>query len=139
MLMMTMRILMVTSKPKKPQKGRSKFEDRILQNLTNRQADFTYEDETFQYLVQRKYKVDYYFPQTNIYVEAKGYLRSDDQRKMRAVKEQHPDIDIRFLFMKANSKVQGSKMTCQQWAEKYGFIWAEGDVIPDEWIFSNGK
>ena len=75
-----------------------------------------------------------------MYIEVKGYFRQDAQRKMRNVKEQHPDLDIRFLFQKNNSTLQGakrrkdgSKMTCAQWAERYGFEYAEG-VIPDEWL-----
>ena len=59
---------------------------------------------------------------------------------MRSMKEQHPELDIRFLFQRANSTLQGakkrkdgSKMTCGEWATKYNFIWAE-EIIPDDWF-----
>ena len=60
---------------------------------------------------------------------------------MKAVKAQHSDLYIRFLFQLANSPIQGakkrkdgSKMTCSEWADRNGFLWAEGEQIPDEWI-----
>ncbi len=59
---------------------------------------------------------------------------------MRAVKEAHPELDIRFLFMKASSRLQGAQkrkdgtyMTCAEYADKYGFEYAEG-VIPEGWF-----
>ena len=70
-----------------------------------------------------------------------GAARTSAQRKMRAVKKQHPEKDIRFLFQRANATVQGakkrkdgSKMTCKEWAERYGFKYAEGEEIPNQWI-----
>ena len=54
-----------------------------------------------------------------MYVEIKGYFRQDAQRKMRAVKKQHPEKDIRF-FSRADATIQGAKkrkdgtkMTCK--------------------------
>jgi hypothetical protein len=52
---------------------------------------------------------------------------------MIAVKNQHPEIDIRFVFMDANKRIPGSKQTHGQWAEKNGFKWADGE-IPAEWL-----
>ena len=76
----------------------------------------------------------------NIYIEIKGYFRQDAQRKMRNMKEQHPELDIRFLFQRGNSPVQGakkrndgSKMTCSEWAEKHNYIYTE-EIIPEEWL-----
>jgi hypothetical protein len=76
----------------------------------------------------------------DIFIEVKGYFRSDAQRKMRNMKEQHPELDIRFLFQRNNSPVQGAKkrkngtrMTCAEWAEKHNFIYAE-EIIPEEWL-----
>lgn len=69
-----------------------------------------------------------------IYVETKGYLDPDDKLLLRAVKEQHPELDIRFVFAKADKKfLKSGKMTHADWADKYGFPWAE-KVIPDNWL-----
>lgn len=116
-------------------KYRSKFEGAIASNLEARGVSYEYESQRLSYVVTRDYKPD--FLVGSIFVEAKGYFRSADQRKMRSVRDQHPDIDIRFVFQKASGRVQGSKMTCADWCEKYGFVWAEG-TIPEDWI-KNGK
>ena len=122
------------SKKKTTFKFRSKFEATIAADLEGRGVSFDYESQRLSYVVTRNYKPD--FEVGNILVEAKGYFRSADQRKMRSVKEQHPELDIRFLFQNASGRVQGSKMTCIEWCEKYGFDWAE-KTIPERWI--NGK
>ena len=66
-------------------------------------------------------------------MEAKGRLTSDDRVKLLAVREQHPGIDLRLLFMYPNNKLSPKSPTrYYQWAEKHGFKWAEGR-IPPEW------
>lgn len=115
------------------------FEQRVIGKLKDAGVNYEYEPHTLSYNVERSYVPDLKIG--DIYVELKGYFRQDAQRKMKAVKAQHPDLDIRFLFQRANSPIQGakvrkdgSKMTCSEWADRYGFIWAEGEIIPEEWI-----
>jgi hypothetical protein len=52
---------------------------------------------------------------------------------MAAVKQQHPELDIRFVFYQADKKIPGSKQTHGVWATKNGFPWADGS-IPKEWL-----
>lgn len=118
--------------------SRSTLEERVQADLDLRGVSYEYEPCNLPYVVRRNYVPDLKIKE--MYIEVKGYFRQDAQRKMRNVKEQHPDLDIRFLFQKNNSTLQGakrrkdgSKMTCAQWAERYGFEYAEG-VIPDEWL-----
>lgn len=67
-------------------------------------------------------------------IEFKGYFESADRTKHLLIKEQHPDVDIRFVFQCAkNTITKTSKTTYGQWAEKHGFKWADKD-IPAEWI-----
>ncbi len=69
-----------------------------------------------------------------IYVETKGRFLYADTQKHLLVKEQHPDLDIRFVFSSLNSKVGDSKIiTCRSWAEKYGYPYAH-KVIPKAWL-----
>jgi hypothetical protein len=52
---------------------------------------------------------------------------------MVAVIEQHPHLDIRMCFQRANSKLRkGGKMTYGQWATQKGIVWCESK-IPKEW------
>ena len=111
----------------------------VISDLEKREVSFEYEPHVIQYSVERKYIPDILV--NGIYVEAKGYFRQDAQRKMKAVKAQHSDLDIRFLFQRANYPIKGakkrkdgSKMTCSEWADRNGFLWAEGEQIPEEWI-----
>ena len=113
-------------------KYRSKFEQRIAENLANKRVKFEYETQSIPYIVEKNYKPDFILP-NGILVEAKGYFRSQDQRKHRLLKEQHPELDIRMLVMKLDARVQGSKMTWREWCIKYDIKYAENEV-PREWL-----
>jgi hypothetical protein len=118
-------------------KYRSKLEERVAADLHNKNVGFKYEDERISYEVVRNYKPDFQLP-NGIYVEAKGWFKSEDQRKMRKLAEQYPDKDFRMLFQYANGKVQGSKMTNIEWCHKYNYKWCES-VVPQEWINEDTK
>ena len=81
-------------------KYRSNFELSLAKTLTANNIEFQYEEERFEYIpAPRHYTPDFYFPETNIYVEAKGHLDKGDRVKMILMKKQHPKLDIRFVFM----------------------------------------
>jgi hypothetical protein len=114
------------------------FEERVIGDLKDRGVSYQYEPDKVSYTVERFYIPDLLLG--TMYVELKGYFRQDAQRKMKAVKAQHPELDIRFVFQNAASTIQGakkrkdgSKMTCAEWADRNGFVWAEA-TIPEEWL-----
>lgn len=113
---------------------RSQFELNLARILTDNKVPFEYENSKFQYIPEpRNYTPDFYLPESGIYVEAKGHLTKDDRVKMLLVKRQHPELDIRFVFLRASNKIyKGSKTTYAAWCERYNFIWAEGS-IPTDW------
>jgi len=113
---------------------RSQFELNLARILTDNKVPFEYEKSKFQYIPEpRNYTPDFYLPESDIYVEAKGHLTKDDRVKMLLVKRQHPQLDIRFVFLRASNKIyKGSKTTYAAWCERYDFIWAEGS-IPTDW------
>ena len=83
---------------------------------------------------QRKYTPDFPLP-NGIVVESKGRFVTEDRQKHKAIKDEHPDLDVRFLFSNANAKLsKGSKTTYAAWCEKYGFRYASGHVVPQEWL-----
>ena len=113
---------------------RSGFERSIAANLKRRNVQFQYETLELAYTLCKTYRPDFILP-NGIIVEAKGVLTPADRTKMKAVKDAHPELDIRMLFMDASKKLsKRAKMTYGRWAEVNGFIWAEGTEIPKEWL-----
>jgi len=107
----------------------------IARSLGNKAVPYEYENVKLTYVPKpRTYTPDFYLVEQDIFIEAKGYLDKSDRVKMQLIKEQHPDLDIRFVFQNAQNKIyRGSKTTYARWAERYNFRWAEGS-IPEEWL-----
>lgn len=112
---------------------RSGFERTFEVNLKSRGIKYTYETLEVPYVLYKTYNPDWYVSEYGFYVETKGLLDRDSKAKMVAVKKQHPDLDIRFVFMYPDKKIPGTKQTHAQWADKNGYKWADG-VIPEEWL-----
>lgn len=128
--------------PKSNAPYRSKFEARIGASLNKRGVGVDhYEPTKFGYLVpaaRRSYTPDWVLP-NGIVVEAKGRLTAADRRKMVLVKDEHPNLDIRFVFQRASNPIRkGSNTTYGDWATANGFPWAEGDV-PEQWLKEKPK
>tara|TARA_Y100000592_G_C5419950_1_gene292661 strand:- start:123 stop:617 length:495 start_codon:yes stop_codon:yes gene_type:complete len=114
---------------------RSMFEINIAKALAKNNVTFEYESKKLTYIPKpRNYTPDFYIPHKELYIETKGHLDKGDRVKMLLVKQQHPDLDIRFVFLNAKNKIyRGSKTTYAAWATKHGFVWAE-KAIPEEWL-----
>ncbi len=86
---------------------------------------------------KRGYKPDW--PLRNgIIVETKGIIKGKwpaaDRQKHLWVREQHPNVDIRFVFTDPNKPIhKGAKTTCAGWCIKNGFQYAS-KLIPEEWF-----
>lgn len=80
-----------------------------------------------------RYTPDFVLP-NGIIIETKGRFTTEDRQKMRLIKLQYPQLDIRFVFSNANARIaKQSKTTLAKWAETYGFPWAHKD-LPKEWL-----
>lgn len=112
---------------------RSKFEEDVYLSARRSRKRLEHEPHYIPYVIKGSYLPDFVLP-NGVYVEAKGYLDAAAARKMKAVKASNPDLDIRFVFQKANGKRnKRSKVQNWQWAEKHGFPWAEGTIPLDWW------
>lgn len=128
---------------KKKRNYRNKFEQVTADSLEASKVKFEYESEKLSYTVTSNYIPDFIITtksKKKIYVETKGNGRSFDgssRRKMIAVKEQHPNLDIRIVFWADGkfgaSRKDGTRQTQSQWAEKHNFKWSIR-TIPDEWL-----
>lgn len=114
---------------------RSGLEERVQQELVSAGISYQYEPFKLPYTVpesKHTYTPDIVLS-NGIIIELKGRLLTADRKKMKLVKEQHPELDIRFIFSTPNAKLsKGSKTTFAMWAEKNGFPWAQKS-IPAEW------
>ena len=119
---------MPRKKRSKPPTGyRSKFEKKVADALDDLKIDYGYEELKIPYILESKYVSDFTF--SDVILEVKGYLRRSDITKMKAVKRQHPDLNIIFCFMAPNKPMIGSKTTHAEWAEKNGFKWITIDQL----------
>jgi hypothetical protein len=72
------------------------------------------------------YTPDFIDHATKTIIEAKGFLRAEDRKKMVLIKEQNPDWTFVLLFQKPTTTIsKASKTTYAMWAEKNGFSWRE--------------
>jgi hypothetical protein len=115
---------------------RSGLEEKIAADLER--AGHTVEFETFkipfvQPVKPRTYTPD--FPLRNgVVVETKGRFLTEARQKHKLIKEQHPDLDIRFVFSNSKTKLsKGSPTTYAMWCAKNGFQWAD-KAIPQSWL-----
>lgn len=80
-----------------------------------------------------KYTPDFALP-NGIVIETKGRFLTEDRQKHLLVKEQHPKLDIRFVFSNSNAKIsKGSRTTYAAWCTKHGFMYADR-LVPVEWV-----
>lgn len=114
---------------------RSKFEETVAKKLEDAGVNYSYESIKIQYEVNqvRKYTPDFLLP-NGIIIETKGRFVAADRMKHLRIKEQIPELDIRFVFQNPNVKLSKvSKTSYAQWCDKNGFKWAAKEV-PQEWI-----
>jgi predicted nuclease of restriction endonuclease-like RecB superfamily len=113
---------------KKLPKTRNKFEARIDQQLRSAGTRYTYESEKIPYVIAGHYTPDFVIQTKTgkVYLETKGYFRPEHKRKMKAVKQMHPELDIRIIFY-SHSRPN------IRWAEKHGFKYAFHS-IPEDWF-----
>lgn len=140
-------------------KFRSNFEKDIAKNLKARSIDFEYESVHLPYKKQdtinsltRKlhglskdfksytyhtYLVDFTITNKSgkvIHIEAKGEFTASDRVKMKLVKEQNPDADIRMLLMYDNKINKNSKTRYSDFCRANGILFKVGKRIPDNWL-----
>lgn len=115
---------------------RSGLEDTIANQLDMMRVKYKYEELKISYTVpesKHKYTPDFQLP-NGIIVETKGRFVTADRKKHLLVKQQHPELDIRFVFSNPRCRISKiSKTTYADWCDKYGFKYA-AKMIPEEWI-----
>lgn len=127
---------------------RSGLEKEIAKQLTKLKTPYYYERGKIDYKVpakNHKYTPDFEVVTKSgkkIIIEGKGIWVYADRYKHLLIRQQHPELDIRFVFSNSKSKIRkGSKTTyadiCQGKGtrEFKGVKWKYADKkIPKEWL-----
>lgn len=115
---------------------KSGLEETIAKQIGDNGIAVEYETEAIPYVIpatNHKYHPDFKLP-NGIRVETKGRFVATDRKKQLLVKQQHPELDIRFVFTNSKSKIsKNSKTTYADWCIKHGFKYSD-KIIPDEWF-----
>ncbi|RWP84759.1 MAG: endonuclease I [Mesorhizobium sp.] len=99
-----------------------------------------YEEHKVPYLVpetRHKYTFDFLLA-NGIIIEGKGIFDATDRAKHLYVREQYPELEIRFVFSNARAKITaGSHTTLEDWCHKYAFGFSHKH-IPLAWFKEPG-
>lgn len=113
---------------------RSKLEEKVSNLLSELGVSFEYESTKVPYQIQFTYTPDFILP-NGVWLETKGYWDPADRRKVKAVKECNPDIDLRMVFQAPfNTISKKSKTTYAKWCEKHSIPWTSYQNIPLDWL-----
>jgi len=121
-------------------KFKSKLEEEFNKFLIQKKINFLYESFTISYLKPSKasrYTPD--FKCLSIIFETKGHFVTADRKKHLLIKEQYPNLDIRFVFSNSKNRIgKKSKTTYGKWCELKGFkyhcIASTKKFLPEEWV-----
>lgn len=115
---------------------RSGLEGRVAAELEAAGVAYDYETIKIPFVQpakKRTYCPDYWLP-NGIVVETKGRFLSEDRQKHLWVREQHPLMDLRFVFSSSKTRITPrSTTTYADWCHKNGFQFADKS-IPQAWV-----
>lgn len=139
-----------TLKSQPPAKWRSGYERRLREDLDSKEVLYTYEEATYRIKLDivgcycarcgerdivrvANYTPDFYFPEKDLTVEAKGKFDAKARKVALAFTSQYPQKDYALLFQR-NNWISGKKASRYgDWCDKHGIRWAVGNKIPTEW------
>jgi hypothetical protein len=135
----------------RPSGRRSKFEDRIAEDLDEKGIKYTYETWSYEYdeplrknlarcldcdstnLVRTGWYTPDFFLENGTIIETKGRFTAADRRKMLAIQEAHPELDIKMLFQRNNKIHKRSLTTYADWCMENNYDFSIGEV-KEEWL-----
>ena len=113
---------------------RSGLEEKVADLLVDLGVKYEYESTKVSYVISHHYTPDFVLP-NGVWLETKGYWDSADRKKIKAVKEQNPDLDLRMVFQAPyNTISKKSKTTYASWCEKNNIKWCSFSNIPITWL-----
>lgn len=115
---------------------RSGFEVDVNKQILSLGIDPEYEKFKIRYskpATLHTYTPDFKLP-NGVIIETKGRFILSDRKKHLLIQEQHPELDIRFVFQNPRVKInKSSRTTYADWCDKNGFQYSE-KTIPLSWF-----
>jgi len=115
---------------------RSGLEETVDTQLKHSKIDGEYEKHKILYIkpvTHHEYTPDFRLP-NGIFIETKGRFVMEDRKKHMLIRQQQPELDIRFVFQNSKAKIRkGSKTTYADWCHKYSFLFND-KTIPQSWL-----
>lgn len=115
---------------------KSGLEENISNQISSKGIEVKYESEKIGYVIpasKHNYSPDFRLP-NGIIIETKGRFVAADRKKQLLIKQQHPELDIRFVFSNSKNKItKTSKTTYADWCVKNGYKYSD-KIIPDSWF-----
>lgn len=116
---------------------RSGLEEKVQSELDRLGIAAEYECFRIPYTIPATphyYTPDFLLP-NGVIIETKGRFTIEDRKKHLLIKDQFPDLDIRFVFSNSKNKIRkGSKTTYADWCDKNGLQYAD-KLIPKHWLY----
>lgn len=113
---------------------RSGLEQDNAKHLEANNTTYEYEKLKLKYIGKPKTYTPDFQMSNGIIIETKGRFMPSDRSKHLLIKQQHPELDIRFVFSNSNTRLsKTSKTTYGGWCEQHGFIYAN-KLIPLSWM-----
>lgn len=114
----------------------SDLEAAVAKQLSALDIKFEFETYKLRYVVPSKmgtYNTDFVLP-NGIIIETKGRFTTADRQKHKLIKAQFPDLDIRIVFGRPNTKIgKKSQTTYAMWCDRLGIPYAKA-TVPQEWL-----
>lgn len=115
---------------------RSGLEVKVAAELKAAGVEAEYEAYTIAYMIPErgaKYTPDFILP-NGLIIETKGRFTTEDRKKHRLIREQHPHLDIRFVFSNPNAVIgKKSETTYALWCSRLDIPFASRS-IPELWL-----
>ena len=113
---------------------RSGLEEKVADLMIDLGVKYQYESTKVPYVIHHNYVPDFILP-NGIYLECKGLWEPEDRRKIKAVIQQHPEIDLRMVFQAPYNKIsKRSKTTYAKYCDQHSIPWCHYGSIPAEWF-----
>lgn len=133
--MQKMKKMKIVTKTKTSNKSRSGYEEKIRRDLQLKGVSFLHEPIKIEYIQPaiRRYYIPDFITEQGIVVEAKGIFDLEDRKKHLYIKENYPELEVRFVFQRDQPIRKGSKVRYSDWCKANGFKYAIGR-IPKDWF-----